>query len=313
MKRDTYIMHSSSLGVDLRGSNKAPKPPRRPRPADVLAALSLVRTGELVSLARVRFPGMPIYPGHPPFQVTSFRTPQGLRTAEENLWPTANEVGLGCMTEVISSTAHSGAHVDALAHMTIGDDDHWHGGANAREHLGDFGPTVGDAAELEPFFARAVLLDVPRHRGVDVLPAGSPITADEIRTMLDDYGLEIRPGDIVLFRTGYMSLWPDAVEMAKHKSAGPDLTAAHLLADLQVLAAGSDTEAFEVQPTNHPGSPANPQPVHTRLLIEEGIYLFESLDLEAISAIGRHEFPFIALPLKIRGATGSMVDPVAVL
>jgi kynurenine formamidase len=68
-----------------------------------------------------------------------------------------------------------------------------------------------------------------------------------------------------------------------------------------------------VQPAPDPGSPANPQPVHTLLLIENGIYLFESIYLEEISRVRAFEFLFIALPLKIEGTTGSMLDPLAVV
>jgi kynurenine formamidase len=79
-----------------------------------------------------------------------------------------------------------------------------------------------------------------------------------------------------------------------------------------VVATGSDTETYEVQPAPDPGDPANPQPVHTHLLIEHGVYIMESLDLEQLAHDGVYEFLFVALPLKIRGATGSMIDPVAV-
>ena len=39
----------------------------------------------------------------------------------------------------------------------------------------------------------------------------------------------------------------------------------------------------------------------------------ESLDLEALARARLYEFLFVALPLKIRGASASMVDPVAVI
>ena len=279
-----------------------------------LRAAALVRTGRQYSLAAVRFNGMPIFPGHPTFQVVSYRTPHGLQVGRENLWaPAANEVGLGCMTELLTATSHSGAHIDALAHMTVGEDDHWYGGANAAEHLGDFGPTVGDAAALPPLFTRGVLLDVAGYRGVECLPAGSPVDADEVAAVARDQGVEIREYDVVLFRTGYMGLWPDAARMAEHRSPGPDLSAADWLLERDVVAVGSDTETFEVQPAPDPGVPANPQPVHTRLLIENGVYLLESLDLERLAADRVHEFLFVALPLKIAGATGSMLDPLAVV
>jgi kynurenine formamidase len=53
--------------------------------------------------------------------------------------------------------------------------------------------------------------------------------------------------------------------------------------------------------------------VHTLLLIENGVYIMESLDLEALARDRVYEFLFVALPVKIRGATGSMVDPLAVV
>jgi kynurenine formamidase len=96
-------------------------------------------------------------------------------------------------------------------------------------------------------------------------------------------------------------------------TARPDISAARWLLDQGVVAVGSDTETFEVQPAPDPGSPANPQPVHTLLLIENGIYLFESIYLEEISRDRIFEFLFIALPLKIEGATGSMLDPLAIV
>jgi kynurenine formamidase len=108
-----------------------------------------------------------------------------------------------------------------------------------------------------------------------------------------------------------MSLWPDTEKMARHRTPGPDLSAAAWLAERGVVATGSDTETFEVQPAPDLGHPANPQPVHTHLLIERGIYLMESLDLEQLAANRVYEFCFVALPLKIRGATGSMIDPLA--
>ena len=125
--------------------------------------------------------------------------------------------------------------------------------------------------------------------------------------------VQLREWDVVLVRTGYMGLWPDAERMARHTSPGPDLSAAELLADAGVVAVGSDTETFEVQPAPDPGVPSNPQPVHTRLLVERGIYLMESLYLEQLAADRVHEFLFVALPVKIAGATGSMMDPLAVV
>ena len=282
-----------------------------PSPEEVLAAIRLVRQGRIFALARDRFPGMPLFPGHPAFEVLAYRTPQGIRAAGTRPWGPANEAGLGYMSELVMGTTHSGAHIDAHAHMTIGPDDRWNSGS-AGEHLGDFGPLRGDATELPPLWRRGVLYDVPGHRGVPSLGRGEPVGATELEEIEAATGAAAGAGDVALVRTGYMRHWPDAESMAEHRGPGPDASAARLLAERGVVATGSDTETYEVQPTPDPGEPSNPQPVHTQLLIERGIYIMESLDLEELAAAGVAEFLFVALPLRIRGATGSMIDPVAV-
>jgi kynurenine formamidase len=283
-----------------------------PDPARVLAGAALVRQGRMFRLARERFPGMPLFPGHPPFQVLSYRTPQGIRAAGDQPWGPGNDAGLGYMSELVLGSQHTGAHIDAHAHMTVGPGDRWHGGSAASD-LGDFGPLTGDATEIPPLWRRGVLYDVAGFRGVDALPTGEPVTADELLALEAAGGVAAGEGDVALVRTGYLSVWPDAAALARHRGAGPDISAARLLADRGVAAVGSDTETFEVQPAPDPGAPANPQPVHTLLLIEKGVYIMESLDLEALAAADVREFLFVALPLAIRGATGSMIDPVAVV
>jgi kynurenine formamidase len=280
-------------------------------PNRVRELTGLMQTGRMYRLARERFPKMPLFPGHPTFEVVSYRTPQGIRAAGDQPWGPPNDACLGYMSELVMGTTHTGAHIDAHAHMTIGDDDRWHGGS-ARTDLGDFGPLKGDATEIPPIWRRGVLYDVPGHRGVVSLPAGEPVSAGELRAIESATGVAAGEGDVALVRSGYLAHWPDPEALAAHRGAGPDLSAAKLLAERGVLAAGSDTETFEVQPAPDRGTPANPQPVHTLLLIERGIYILESLDLEEIARAGLREFLFVALPLSIRGATGSMLDPVAI-
>lgn len=278
-----------------------------------LEALRSPTEGKVYSLALPRFTGMPIFPSHPPFEVTMYRTPAGLRGDQVEPWGANNEVGLGYMAEVVSGTSHSGAHVDALAHMTIGADDHWYGGGSAQKDLGDRGPHHGDASKLPTFICRGVLLDVAAFRGVSALEAGSPISADELAAVAEAQGIVVNEWDVVLIRTGYLHHWPDAEKMKLHLTAGPDKGAAQWLLDRGVIGVGSDTETFEVQPAPDLGSPTNPQPVHTLLLIENAIYLFEGIYLEELGKDKVYEFLFVALPLKTEGATGSMVDPVAII
>jgi kynurenine formamidase len=283
-------------------------------PAEQLVkAAGLVRRGRTYSLSAARYPGMPLFPGHPPFQVLNYRTPRGIRVTGAKPWGPVNDAGLGYMAEYIMATSHSGAHMDALAHMTVGEDMHWFGGGTPDEYLSDFGPMHGDASKMPPFFTRGVLVDAAGYRGVGCLPKGEPIGADEMAAICRAEGVTVERWDTVVIRTGYMSLWPDADRMAANKTPGPDLSAAEWLLERGVIASGTDTETYEVQPAPDPGPTGNPQPVHTLLLINNGIYLMESLDLEELARDRVYEFLFVALPLKIRGATGSMVDPLAII
>jgi len=180
---------------------------------------------------------------------------------------------------------------------------------------------LGYVGEAPPIFAQAASPDMvyvavedpsPKSEAI-IVPKGSPIDAAEMEAICAAQGVTVEPWDVVVIRTGYMGLWPDAERMAEHKTAGPDVSAARWLLERRVIAAGSDTETFEVQPAPDPGPEGNPQPVHTALLIQNGVYIMESLDLEELARQRIYEFLFVALPVKIRGATGSMVDPVAVV
>jgi kynurenine formamidase len=299
---------------DTRGIVRAGQPAAdaaAPTTEQVLAGARLIRDGRMYRLARERFPKMPLWPGHPTFEVVSYRTPHGSRVAGDQHWGLPNDACLGFMSELVIGSTHSGAHIDAHAHMTVGPEDRWHGGS-ARSDLGDFGPVIGDATEIPPLWRRGVLYDVPGHRGVAALSAGEPVGAEELQAIEAATGVSSGAGDVALIRTGYLSGWPDPERLAASRGAGPDISAARLLLERGVVATGTDTETYEVQPAPDRGTPANPQPVHTLMLIEHGVYLLESLDLEGLAAAGVREFLFVALPLAIRGATGSMIDPVAI-
>lgn len=255
-----------------------------------------------------RFSGMPLFPAHPPFQVLTYRSPRGLENQGDQDWLGDNEVNFHWHSEVVMGTVHTGTHIDALAHITCGTDHHWFGGGSSERDLGDFGPLRGDASEIPPLIARGVLIDVAGARGVDALDAHEAIGPDELRSTLERQGVELRPRDVPLVRTGYLSGWPDADFIEAHEQAGIDRDGALWLAEQGVVAVGGDTESLEVLPSTVPG---NPHPVHIALLNERGIFIIEMVNCEQLAADRAYEFCFVCLPLSIRGATGSMVRPVA--
>ena len=277
-------------------------------PDAVVAALATARRGVVYDLDPGRWPGMPVLGSHPSFTLTTYRTPRGLAVERDLPGFMDPPDMVGFVSELMVSSMHTGAHIDALSHVTCGAESRWHGGHSADNELGDFGPRRGDGAALPPFVCRGVLVDMPGHRGVESLPASEGIDWSELRAALGP--VELRPGDAVLVRTGYMRWWGvDPDRAAAHVGAGIDLDAAEGLANAGVLLVGADTESLEQQPSGREG---NPLPVHVRLLVEAGVHLCELLYLEDLAADGVAEFLFVCLPLRLRGATGSMVRPIAV-
>ena len=71
---------------------------------------------------------------------------------------------------------------------------------------------------------------------------------------------------------------------------------------------GTDTSGTEVIPM-----PDFENTTHVRLLVERGVHLLEIVDLESIARDALTEFLFIALPLRIKGGTGSWLRPIAII
>lgn len=301
------MSESTSERVTIPAQSQEPDQSRESDQA-VLDHLARARDGRVFDLELTRFPGMPMWAGHPPFQVVTYRTPPGTRAQNNgcNIFPGENTNQVGVISEMVIATQHSGAHMDALGHITSGADDHWYNGT-AGENLGDFGPTVGDGSQLPALITRGVLVDVAADLGVDRLEKGHPITAEEFERALGEVTLQ--RGDVVLVRTGQLSVWPDAEKMAETHGSGITREVADLCVAAGARAVGADTESLEVQPSVVPG---NPHPVHERLLVDSGVHILENIYLEELSAAGAQEFLFLALPPKISGATGGMVRPMAI-
>ncbi len=73
---------------------------------------------------------------------------------------------------------------------------------------------------------------------------------------------------------------------------------------------GSDTWNVEPDP---PEKSTEPDVCHKFLLVKHGVRLIENMYLEELSKDDISEFLFVCLPLKIKGATGSPVFPIAVV
>jgi len=279
-------------------------------PAAVVAAAKMVKKGVVYDLDPGRFRGMPLWPGHPPYELITFRTPMGEYTQKDQAWLMSNnDAHIGFISEVMIGCMHTGCHLDSLAHITCGPDNHWYNGFNAANDLGDWGPLKADISTTPPVVTRGVMIDVAGYKGVKMLPAAYCITPADLQGALRKQGTSLKSGDTVLVRTGQLSVWPDKAAMAKGNGAGLGLEAiTWLMENNKGILFGVDQAAFECDSPDK----TNPHPVHQYMLIENGVHIMEFVYLEDLAKDKVYEFMFVVLPLKNKGGTGSMIRPIAV-
>jgi kynurenine formamidase len=155
-----------------------------------------------------------------------------------------------------------------------------------------------------------VLIDVAKSKNVATLPTSYPITVADLQDALKKQGTTLKPGDVVLIRTGVMTLWPDTAKYRLADQPGLSLEAAQWLVEGQkAMLIGADNFGIESFPSK---DPENFVPVHSYLLAERGVSLVEALWLEELAKDQVYELLFIASPLKMRGATASPIRPLAI-
>jgi kynurenine formamidase len=256
--------------------------------------LDLISSSRVFDLAQPYFVGMPHHPSHPPFLF-------GLVKQHGDY---SGPAGNSSASDAIATGTHAGTHLDALCHFSCGGK--LHGGVEAAQ-VQSYGAGLERYSidTVAPILRRGVLLDIAGSKGTAVLEASDEITPADLEGAAVLQKVEIRPGDVVLLRTGWARYFEDAAKfIAQVHGPGPGVAGARWLSQRSVFAAGSDTVAFEKVP-----DPA--MPVHVHLLVESGIHIIECLNLEELAAARAYEFVFIAAPLKIRGATASPVRPIA--
>ena len=121
--------------------------------------------------------------------------------------------------------------------------------------------------------------------------------------------MTLEPGDAVIVHTGWGRLWDKDVSRYVHGNPGIGVAAAEWLARANPMLVGADTAPIEVSP--NPDKRVN-LPIHQIMLVVNGIHLLENLKLDELAAKRVYEFAFMLQPLKLQGATGSTVAPVAV-
>lgn len=243
----------------------------------------------------------PTSPNHPPFRMAL------ARRHGDNI----REDGASAASELFAMGGHTGTHIDALCHVSH--DGLLHGGVDAAEAMRGGRFRQLGVETIEPIVCRGVLLDVPAALGMGQLPPAYSITPGDLERCCALQSTEVRPGDAALVRTAWhVGRWDDPAAFVGHHTGvpGPHVTAARWLVDRGVRLTGADTIAYEWLA---PGAGHSLLPVHVLLLFERGIHIVEVMDLEDLARDRVYEFTFVAAPLRMVGATGSPLRPLALV
>jgi kynurenine formamidase len=269
--------------------------------------LSQIKSGKTYDLSVEYFVGMPSFHalGDPPYQYWLTHTPHGTIVDNPNGLGEAMNRKVSYTGDAISMYTHMGTHIDALNHFGL-NGKIWNG-FTPEEHLGDKGWKKTGAETIPPIIARGVMIDVKSSKGF--LPKNYRITANDLQEALKKQGVVLKPGDVVVIRTGQAEFYEDADHYLDNYP-GISLAAARwLIEDQGIMLLGADNLSFEAFP---PEREDNWVPVHTYLLAEKGVMFIEQMYLEELAKDEVYEFAFIAASLKLKGASGSPIRPIAI-
>jgi kynurenine formamidase len=253
-------------------------------------------------LEQPRFTGMPVHPAHKPGYFYGLHRRHRDSYRPDQHGPRSGASGVLTMME------HSGTHIDALCHQAC--DMTLHGGVKVDDVERQDGYRELGAETIKPLLGRGVLLDVAGHKGVAQLPQNYPITADDLADAAAAASVTVLAGDILLVRTGFGTAWAD--ETTYLNAAGVSKSGNIWAAEQQVVAVGADNMAWDCMTERDPDTNMALFG-HAHLLVAHGIHIIENLILEELAAAKIYTFGFVGIPLKLRGATGSPIRPLALV
>lgn len=272
-----------------------------------LEILSQIQSGKTYDLSVDYFVGMPSFDalGDPAYQYWLTHTPNGTVVDNPNGLGKAMNQKVSYTGDAISMYTHMGTHIDALNHFGL-NGKIWNG-FTPEEHLGDKGWKKTGSETIPPVIARGILIDV--EDALKGLSENYRINAEDLKTALRKQKVKLRKGDVVLIRTGQAQFYEDANKYLDNYP-GISLDAVKwLVEDQQIMLLGADNLSLEAFP---PEREDNWVPVHTYLLAEKGMMFIEQMFLEELAKDHIYEFAFIAASLKLKGASGSPMRPIAI-
>lgn len=298
-------------------------------PAVVMRAVGLVEQGRVATLGKVYAQDAPAF-GTRGWRLTIPGLPTGGPFGPQQLVYNDEYVA----TEI----GQIGTQFDGPGHIGVrtSEGDFFYNGRfleDAAVSTYGLGPLGVEFVAEKGFVCRGIVLDAVALRGgvlpVPELNSGEDpgiVTDADVRAMVERQGLgPIDEGDCVFLYTGHGDLWHpsdwdtfDAAEKTRRAAEfnggtpGFGISACEYLAERRISLHGSDSWSTEAALRNATGENEQPFECHIRMQTQRGIWGMENLDLSTLIAEGVYEFLFVYAPLKIKGATGSPGNPVAI-
>lgn len=265
-------------------------------------------TGKAYDLSVDYFIGMPGFHllGDPKYQYWLTHTPRGTVIDNPNGQGEVINNTVSYTADAISMSTHTGTHIDALNHFGM-NGKIWNG-YEAEKYLGDKGWKKSGAETIPPIISRGVMIDVARYKGKEVLDKNYRITVEDLKGALEKQKVKLETGDVVLIRTGQAAFFKDTNKYIDQYPGLSLASARWLVEDQKIMIIGADNLGLEVFPSDQKG---NWVPIHSYLLAEKGVMFIEKMFLEQLAADKVYEFAFIAASLKLQGASGSPIRPLA--
>ena len=271
-------------------------------PQKVLQAIGTVRTGEIYDLGHTLEPGMPAL----------FQRTYAIEASARNPEFGTNRY-VGQEEFIAGQIGHLGTQLDGFAHagraveMEDGTTQHvFYNGFTASEMDGRYGFAHLGVENVKPIITRGVLIDIAGYKG-QRLDHGYEVTLEDLQGALDRQGLsaaDFTTGDAIVFRYGWSQLWdqPDVV-MTRPPGVGPAV--AEWVIERSPAIFGSDTGSQIAVQGGGGGQ-------HQEFMTFNGIPMAEYMNLERLAADEVYEFMLVVIPLKLVGATGSPIRPLAI-
>ena len=261
-------------------------------------AAKLVKTGKVYSLAVVTGPDTPAF-GERFYDIDVAEVDAGGSTLT-----TFND-------DFLQSWLGIGTQIDGLGHLGV--DHRYYNGLLQDDILVDGMLSPVGIESVPPIVARGVLIDMAKHFGYEVLPAGFVFNSCDIIAAAEEQKVQYGVGDVVIFHTGWLGLLddPSPENVATYLEAEPGIgvDGAEYLASLGVVAVGADNWALEALPGEEGRGVFEP---HQTLLAKWGVYILENIVTQELVADGVTEFMFVLGQPRLEGAAQTIVHPVAI-